>query len=154
MQQSCARLCRLVKDYMGAAPGSAVADMVEMLAGPNILHMVHSHAGADVACRVLALGTAKQRKKVIKAMKGERSCSFLHLSSPLLSQRGGHRCDAGPSLQTMLGRMCFVLQSVGGAQVLRCIAPKNSTTAAEGCHGELHTAEAATCCCRACEGDG
>ena len=75
-QQSCALLCRLVRDYMDAAPASAVADMAEMLAGPNILHMVHSHAGAHVACRVLALGTAKQRKKVIKAMKGEPPCSI------------------------------------------------------------------------------
>ena len=55
---------------MDAAPATAVTDVVEMLAGPAIMHMVHSHAGADVACRVLALGTAKQRKKVIKAMKG------------------------------------------------------------------------------------
>ena len=55
---------------MDAAPPTAVTDVVEMLAGPPIMHMVHSHAGADVACRVLALGTAKQRKKVIKAMKG------------------------------------------------------------------------------------
>ena len=72
--QSCGLLCRLVRDYMDAAPASAVADMAEMLAGPNILHMVHSHAGAHVACHVLALGTAKQRKKVIKAMKGELTC--------------------------------------------------------------------------------
>ncbi len=55
---------------MDAAPATAVTDVVEMLAGPAIMHMVHSHAGADVACRALALGTAKQRKKVIKAMKG------------------------------------------------------------------------------------
>ena len=71
---------------MDAAPASAVADIAEMLAGPNILHMVHSHAGAHVACRVLALGTAKQRKKVIKAMKGELFCSFLHLFFSCLSQ--------------------------------------------------------------------
>ena len=41
-----------------------------MLAGPPLLHCVHSRAGAQVAVRVLAQGTAKQRKKVIKAMKG------------------------------------------------------------------------------------
>ena len=131
--QSCARLCRLVRDYMDAAPASAVADMAEMLAGPNILHMVHSHAGAHVACRVLALGTAKQRKKVIKAMKGELSCSLLHLPSGYLSQRGGHTCTAGPFLQIVLGRECFVLQIVSGGQVCRCTAPKTSRSAAGGC---------------------
>lgn len=67
---------------MDAAPSTAVADVAEMLAGPAILHMVHSHAGADVACRVLALGTAKQRKKVIKAMKGEPfSCLLWYQST-------------------------------------------------------------------------
>ncbi|EIE25301.1 ARM repeat-containing protein [Coccomyxa subellipsoidea C-169] len=60
----------LVAEYMEAAPASAVADAVEMLAGPNLLHMVHSHHGATAACQVLAMATAKQRKKVVKAMKG------------------------------------------------------------------------------------
>ncbi len=55
---------------MDALPATGVIDVVEMLSGPAIMHVVHSHAGAYVACRVLALGTAKQRKKVIKAMKG------------------------------------------------------------------------------------
>ena len=81
---------------MDAAPASAVADMAEMLAGPNLLHMVHSHAGAHVACRVLALGTAKQRKKVIKAMKGELSAPTCIYSSPCLSRLGGHSWAAGP----------------------------------------------------------
>lgn len=56
---------------MATAPASAVADAVEMLAGPPLLHMVHSHQGATVACQVMATATAKQRKKVIKAMKGK-----------------------------------------------------------------------------------
>ncbi len=63
--------CRLVAEYMEAAPPTAVADVVEMLAGPPLLHMVHSRPGATAACQVLAMATAKQRKKVIKAMKGE-----------------------------------------------------------------------------------
>ena len=57
-------------EYMESAPASAVGEAVEMLAGPPLLHCVHSRAGAQVAVRVLAQGTAKQRKKVIKAMKG------------------------------------------------------------------------------------
>lgn len=74
--------CRLVAEYMEAAPQTAVADVVEMLAGPPLLHMVHSRSGATAACQVLAMATAKQRKKVIKAMKGKSirivPCYCLH----------------------------------------------------------------------------
>ena len=61
---------RLMAEYLETAPASAAGEAVEMLAGPPLLHCVHSRAGAQVAVRVLAQGTAKQRKKVIKAMKG------------------------------------------------------------------------------------
>ncbi|KAK9908988.1 hypothetical protein WJX75_005639 [Coccomyxa subellipsoidea] len=61
---------RLVAEYLEVAPASSVAEAVETLAGPPLLHMVHSRHGATVACQVLAMATAKQRKKVIKAMKG------------------------------------------------------------------------------------
>ena len=133
LQQSCANLCRLVRDYMDAAPASAVADMAEMLAGPNILHMVHSHAGAQVACHVLAVGTAKQRKKVIKAMKGELSCPLLYLPLGCLSLHGDYTCIAEPFLQIVLGRLCSVLQGVSGGQVHCCTAPETSRSAAGGC---------------------
>jgi hypothetical protein len=65
-----AALSRLVAEYMAAAPPSAVLEAVETLAGAQLLHMVHSHEGATVACQVLAMATAKQRKLVVKAMKG------------------------------------------------------------------------------------
>ena len=55
---------------MECSPASAVADAIEMLAGPALLHCVHSRPGAAVAARVLAQGSAKQRKRTIKAMKG------------------------------------------------------------------------------------
>ncbi len=72
---------------MDAAPATAVTDVVEMLAGPAIMHMVHSHAGANVACRALALGTAKQRKKVIKAMKGAATARIPLV--PLIKEAAG-----------------------------------------------------------------
>ena len=62
--------CRLMAEYLEWAPASALAEAVEMLAGPPLLHCVHSRPGMQVACHVLAAGSAKQRKKVIKAMKG------------------------------------------------------------------------------------
>ena len=66
------RLClrRLIAEYVQAAPRSAVAEAVETLAGPALLRMVHTRHGALVACYVLAFGTAKDRKKAVKAMKG------------------------------------------------------------------------------------
>ena len=80
---------------MDAAPATAVTDVVEMLAGPAIMHMVHSHAGADVACRALALGTAKQRKKAIKAMKGAAATL------------GPHRTHAASCRRCMLVHLCL-----------------------------------------------
>ncbi|KAK9834069.1 hypothetical protein WJX81_007630 [Elliptochloris bilobata] len=61
---------RLIAEYLQAAPRSAVAEAVETLAGPALLRMVHTRHGALVACQVLAFGTAKDRKKAVKAMKG------------------------------------------------------------------------------------
>lgn len=65
-----AHVARLVAEYLQAAPRSAVAEAVETLAGPGLLRMVHTRHGALVACIVLAFGTAKDRKKAVKAMKG------------------------------------------------------------------------------------
>ncbi len=38
--------------------------------GEAVLRMVHTHEGAAAACMVLAYGTPKDRKKVVRAMKG------------------------------------------------------------------------------------
>ena len=79
---SCLR--RLIADYLQAAPQSAVAEAVETLAGPALLRMVHTRHGALVACYVLAFGTAKDRKKAVKAMKGanpHRACACLPAGS-------------------------------------------------------------------------
>jgi pumilio family protein 6 len=61
---------RLVAEYLAAAPPRAAADAVDALAGPGLMRMVHTRDGAAAACAVLALGTAKDRKKAVKAMKG------------------------------------------------------------------------------------
>lgn len=63
-------MCRVIAEYLRAAPASAVREAVEMLAGPALLRCVHTHAGAAVACCVIAYGTAKDRKKAVKGMKG------------------------------------------------------------------------------------
>ena len=63
--------CRLIAEYLSAAPTSAVEDAVQTLAGVNLLRMAHTHDGAAAACAVLAYGTAKDRKQAVKAMQGE-----------------------------------------------------------------------------------
>lgn len=61
---------RLLAEYLEAAPASLVPDAVESLSGDALLHMIHTHQGVQAACMVLAYGTAKDRKKAIKALKG------------------------------------------------------------------------------------
>ena len=43
---------------------------MEQLAGPAVLRIIHTQHGAYVGCAVFAYGTAKDRKKAIKSMKG------------------------------------------------------------------------------------
>lgn len=41
---------------------------MQLLAGPPLVRMVHTKHGAQVNCAVISYGSAKERKKVIKAM--------------------------------------------------------------------------------------
>lgn len=63
---------RLVRELLEAAPGSVVADAVDTLAatGGSVLKMVHTHDGAAAACMALAYGTPRDRKRLVKGMKG------------------------------------------------------------------------------------
>ena len=38
--------------------------------GPALLTMVHTHDGAAAACMVVAYGSARDRKRIVKAVKG------------------------------------------------------------------------------------
>lgn len=64
------RPCRLVSEYMRLAPSDMVQDTVESLIGEATLRMVHTHEGCRVGCMVAAYSTPKQRKKLVKSMKG------------------------------------------------------------------------------------
>ncbi|GFR43770.1 hypothetical protein Agub_g4884, partial [Astrephomene gubernaculifera] len=63
---------RLVKEYLDNATGLSVEDAVETLSqtGEAVLRMVHTHEGAAAACMVLAYGTPRDRKRLVRAMKG------------------------------------------------------------------------------------
>jgi pumilio homology domain family member 6 len=55
---------------MRLAPSDMVQDAVESLIGEATLRMVHTHEGCRVGCMVAAYSTPKQRKKLVKSMKG------------------------------------------------------------------------------------
>lgn len=57
---------------MVVGDSSIVADVVDTLAatGGNALKLVHTHDGAAAACMALAYGTPRDRKRLIKGMKG------------------------------------------------------------------------------------
>ena len=59
---------RFLAEYIAVSPGSSVAEAVQLLAGPPLVRMVHTKHGAQVNCAVISYGSAKDRKKVIKAM--------------------------------------------------------------------------------------
>eukprot|EP00882_Tetradesmus_deserticola_P007752 GHRQ01008162.1.p1 GENE.GHRQ01008162.1~~GHRQ01008162.1.p1 ORF type:complete len:623 (+),score=334.69 GHRQ01008162.1:65-1933(+) len=63
---------RLLRELLAEAPGSVVADAVDTLAaaGGNALKLVHTHDGAAAFCMALAYGTPKDRKRLLKGMKG------------------------------------------------------------------------------------
>lgn len=63
---------RLLKEYLEEAPASVVQDAVDTLSqvGGNVLKMVHTHEGAQAACMVVCYGTAKDRKRLVRSMKG------------------------------------------------------------------------------------
>lgn len=45
-------------------------DAIETLSGDHLMHMIHTHEGAEAACMIIAYGSAKDRKKSIRAFKG------------------------------------------------------------------------------------
>jgi pumilio family protein 6 len=61
-----------------------VADVVDTLAatGGNALKLVHTHDGAAAAAMALAYGTPKDRKRLVKGMKGEAAEQHMNLSEP------------------------------------------------------------------------
>ena len=100
--------CRLLAEYMEAANPGALAEAVEMLAGPALLRMVHTRHGAYAACAVMSYGSPKDRKKAIKAMKGV--CSFASFASCIVRLKVPTACHVGiyPS------RLCYMLSTAEG----------------------------------------
>lgn len=47
-----------------------ITPLLPQQVGEAVLRMVHTHDGAAAACMALAYGSAKDRKRLVKAMKG------------------------------------------------------------------------------------
>ena len=61
---------RVTAELLAAAPATTVADAVASLSGEALLHMAHTRDGATAACAVFAYGSARDRKKAVRALKG------------------------------------------------------------------------------------
>ncbi len=63
---------RLLREYLEAAPSLSVEDAVDTLCqtGGSVLKMAHTHDGAAAACMLVAYGSPKDRKRLVRGLKG------------------------------------------------------------------------------------
>jgi pumilio family protein 6 len=52
---------RLIWEYIKQSSDVTMAEIVENLAGPFLMRMVHTRDGAQVACSVIRKGTTRKR---------------------------------------------------------------------------------------------
>ncbi|GLT45729.1 hypothetical protein SLA2020_195390 [Shorea laevis] len=64
---------RLLIEYLSMADKSSAADIIQQLSGPLLVRMIHTREGSRIGMVCLKHGTAKERKKIIKGMKGHIS---------------------------------------------------------------------------------
>ncbi|KAL3682394.1 hypothetical protein R1sor_000416 [Riccia sorocarpa] len=61
---------RALAEYLTVCKRSMVEDVVKSLTGPLLLRMIHTRDGARIAVTCINMSTAKERKLIIKSMKG------------------------------------------------------------------------------------
>ena len=59
-----------LEQYLRVCTTAGMQEVVEALAGPHLLHIAHTRPGARAAAAVVAGATPKQRKKIVREMKG------------------------------------------------------------------------------------
>ncbi|KAF8401414.1 hypothetical protein HHK36_012353 [Tetracentron sinense] len=57
-------------EYFSIADKSSAADAIQQLSGPLLVRMIHTRDGSKVGMLCVKHGSAKERKKIIKGMKG------------------------------------------------------------------------------------
>ncbi|GBG90606.1 hypothetical protein CBR_g50950 [Chara braunii] len=61
---------RVISEYFTVCTRRMMKEVVEQLAGPLLVRMIHTKDGAFVGSTCVAAGSVKERKKIIKGMKG------------------------------------------------------------------------------------
>ncbi|XP_051152665.1 pumilio homolog 24 isoform X2 [Andrographis paniculata] len=61
---------RALMEYLSIADQSSAADIIQQLSGPLIVRMIHTKDGSRLGMLSIRHGGAKERKKIIKGMKG------------------------------------------------------------------------------------
>lgn len=77
---------KLLIEYMTVADKTSAAFVIQQLSGPLLIRMVHTRDGSRLAMLCIKHGSAKERKKIIKAMKTDDNES--HVRSIASDQYG------------------------------------------------------------------
>ena len=59
-----------LEQYLRVCTPAGMQEVVEALAGPHLLHIAHTRPGSRAAAAVVAGATPKQRKKIVRELKG------------------------------------------------------------------------------------
>jgi hypothetical protein len=99
---------RLVKEYLDNVPASSVEDLVDTCSatGGSVLKMVHTHEGAAAVCMMLAYGSAKDRKRLVKVRGGAWAGLAAGLGARLCFQPTSQRCPAARRSAAILCTRC------------------------------------------------
>lgn len=62
---------RALMEYLTIADKSSAADVIQHLPGPSFIRMIHTKDGSRLGMLCIRHGSAKDRKKIIKGMKGD-----------------------------------------------------------------------------------
>ncbi|KAK4797471.1 hypothetical protein SAY86_029797 [Trapa natans] len=61
---------RVLVEYLGIADKTSAADILQQLSGPLLVRMIHTKDGSRIGILCVKHGSAKERKKILKGMKG------------------------------------------------------------------------------------
>lgn len=61
---------RVLMEYLSMADKSSAADIIQQLSSPLLVRMIHTRDGSKIGMLCVKHGSAKERKKIIKGMKG------------------------------------------------------------------------------------
>ncbi|KAJ0093529.1 hypothetical protein Patl1_24980 [Pistacia atlantica] len=61
---------RVLMEYFSIADKTSAADIIQQLSGPLLVRVIHTRDGSKIGILCIKHGSAKERKKIIKGMKG------------------------------------------------------------------------------------